>query len=646
MCHARAANAVVLRLCSSSGFDHGASLTTMTDSSSGSTATSPSSPSSSTAPTSPPLRALHLASGNLFGGVEKTFLYYASAPRPSLLLPEFAVCFDGKLREGLRTRGAALHDLGPVRLRQPWTVQRARTGLRKLLSERRYDVVISHSPWLQVIFAPVVRERGIPLAFQLHDVANDTHWLDRLAKRYPPDVVVCNSKFTARTADRMFPGARTVHAYVPADLTTARPDADRRRAMRRALSASDDTFVIIQASRFERWKGHGLLLEALGRLARDQRWVCWITGDPQRDFERSYRDELTALADRLGIASRVHFLGHRQDMPELLGAADVMCQPNLAPEPFGSVFIEALHLGVPVVTTAMGAALEIIDEECGILATPEPDAVATAVTRLMNDVAWRDRLGTNAPVRAKAICDPARRFPEIVAAFGSARAAPQVEVGARAAMSLGGSGAAIGDLVERVVRSSGGHFGTLVDVGCGRGSMAGRLRDRFDRYVGCDLVAYDGFPDGAWAKRVQADLNRTPLPLSDSCADLVVSVETIEHLENPRAFVRELARIVRPAGRVVLTTPNQLSLLNKLTLLTRNQHNAFQEAPGLYPSHITALLEEDLRRIARECGLERVEIHYPGGGRVPLTGRSWPHWIGLAGRGFSDNVLLTAVRPG
>src|SRR5215831_18189976 len=110
-----------------------------------------------------PLRALHLASGNLFGGVERTFLYYASAPRPSLWSPEFAVCFEGKLREGLRRSGAVQHDLGPVRLRHPGTVLRARSRLRRLLSERRYDVVISHSPWLQLIFAPVVRELGVSL---------------------------------------------------------------------------------------------------------------------------------------------------------------------------------------------------------------------------------------------------------------------------------------------------------------------------------------------------------------------------------------------------------------------------------------------------------------------------------------------------
>jgi 2-polyprenyl-3-methyl-5-hydroxy-6-metoxy-1,4-benzoquinol methylase len=275
---------------------------------------------------------------------------------------------------------------------------------------------------------------------------------------------------------------------------------------------------------------------------------------------------------------------------------------------------------------------------------PEPDAVAGALRRL-EDRALREHLGAHAPARAQAICDPARRFPELVAAFGSARATHPPDATERAAMSQGASGAPIGELVERFVRASGPRFGTLVDVGCGRGAMATRLDGAYERYVGCDLVSYDGFPHAPNVDFVSADLNRAPFPLADGSADIVISVETIEHLENPRAFVRELVRIVRPGGRVVVTTPNQLSWLSMLTLLTKQQHNAFQEAPGLYPSHITALLEEDLVRIARECGLESIEIHHPGKGRIPMTSRSWPEWLPLNGRRFSDNVMLTAVKP-
>jgi hypothetical protein len=92
----------------------------------------------------------------------------------------------------------------------------------------------------------------------------------------------------------------------------------------------------------------------------------------------------------------------------------------------------------------------------------------------------------------------------------------------------------------------------------------------------------------------------------------------------------------------VVTTPNQLSLLSKLTLVLKNQFNAFQEAPGLYPAHLTALLEVDLLRIARECGLADPTIRHTDSGRIPFTPWHWPR--GFRGRAFSDNVLLAALK--
>ena len=60
-------------------------------------------------------------------------------------------------------------------------------------------------------------------------------------------------------------------------------------------------------------------------------------------------------------------------------------------------------------------------------------------------------------------------------------------------------------------------------------------------------------------------------PVDSEQFDLVVCAETIEHLENPRAVFRELTRVARRDGWIIVTTPNQLSLLSKLTLVVKNQ---------------------------------------------------------------------------
>jgi SAM-dependent methyltransferase len=215
-------------------------------------------------------------------------------------------------------------------------------------------------------------------------------------------------------------------------------------------------------------------------------------------------------------------------------------------------------------------------------------------------------------------------------------------VESRARQSLGASGEAVYAMVARALDGRHPGGGTLVDVGCGSGGLWRHLSCRFDRYLGVDAVRWPGFPAGGEFHVL--DLDRGEVPLPDGCADVAVGVETIEHLENPRAFVRLLARLARPGGWVVVTTPNQHSLLSMATFLLRGEHNAFQ-GPS-YPAHITALLEVDLRRMAAECGLVDAAVAYSRRGRVPATGRHWPGVLSrLAPRAFSDNLLMVARKP-
>ncbi len=206
----------------------------------------------------------------------------------------------------------------------------------------------------------------------------------------------------------------------------------------------------------------------------------------------------------------------------------------------------------------------------------------------------------------------------------------------RARQSLGSSSTAIYRTVTRLLadRHAGG---TLADIGCGAGHFWSHVAPAFDRCIGVDAVRYDGLPSGV--EFVAADLDRLPLPLADRSVDVVAAVEVVEHLENPRAFCRELRRIARPGGWVVVSTPNQLSALSLLTLVSKQRFSAFQDPA--YPAHITALLEIDLRRIAGECGLETVEVRFTGEGRIPGSGRHYPAALSSRfPRQFSDNVVL------
>jgi len=370
------------------------------------------------------MRVLHITSGNMYGGVE-TFL--ATLARESAAVPEmeceFAVCVEGRCSEELALLGHVPHLLGHTRISRPHTLLRARHALAVLLRRTSYDVVVCHQPWTYVVFGSVTRRAQRPIALWVHMAGEGRHWLERLARRVRPDVAICNSRFTAAQTARWLPG-RIEWVYCPVSVPAARTSRPDRASLRASLSTPVDDIVIIQVSRLEAWKGQQVLLHALMRLRGIAGWTCWIVGGAQRPAEARYRQQLEAIARDGGIADRVRFLGQRADVPALLAAADVFCQPNTAPEPFGISLVEGLQAGLPVVTSGVGGACEIVDASCGVLMPPgDATALADALKRLVIDRELRLRLGATARRRPAMLCDASRQMRRIHQVLSSVAAA-------------------------------------------------------------------------------------------------------------------------------------------------------------------------------------------------------------------------------
>jgi glycosyltransferase involved in cell wall biosynthesis len=360
------------------------------------------------------LRVLHLNAGNLFGGIE-TYLLTLARQRHlcPAMEPHFGLCFAGRLEQELRAVGVGVLDLGPVRLSRPWTVLRARQRLRRFLAEGAIDVVVTHGSWPHVVFAPAVRRVGLPLVHCLHGWLDRRHWLNRFAARTPPDHLLANSRFTADSAALLWPQVPVTVIYPPLPLAEeATLSEEARRRLRVSFGTDPEAIVILLAARIEPLKGHTVLLDALGRLRGQAGWECWIAGGAQRPAEVQWLAELRAETQRQGIAERVRFLGQRTDVPALLAAADLYCQPNVQPEGFGLALAEALRAGLPVVTSRLGGAVEIVTDDCGILCPPgDSAAVAEALRALIADPSLRQRLGQAGAERVRALCDPARQLP-------------------------------------------------------------------------------------------------------------------------------------------------------------------------------------------------------------------------------------------
>jgi glycosyltransferase involved in cell wall biosynthesis len=365
------------------------------------------------------MRVLHVYSGNLFGGIETMLLTLARRREACAMVePVFALCFGGRLRDELALSGAEVRVLPETRASRPHTVRRARRALAGLLATDRVDWVVCHAPWAQALFGGVAKRAGTPVAFYVHDAFTGRHWTERWARRTRPDLILANSRYTAASAAGWFPGVASSVVFPPVDVDTPVLTVAERAAIRRQLETPPEHVVIVQASRMEAWKGHRGVLEALRRLRRVPGWTWWVTGGAQRPGEAAYRDRLVTAAEDLGVAARVRWLGERADVRRVLAAADLYCQVNRSPEPFGIAYVEALAAGLPVVAARAGGAAEIVDDSCGMLVPAgDPAALASALARLIADASLRATLGRGGPARARRLSSPATQIEALARAL-------------------------------------------------------------------------------------------------------------------------------------------------------------------------------------------------------------------------------------
>ena len=361
------------------------------------------------------MKVLHISAGAVWGGVERVLVTLARergyAPD---MQPHFAVCFRERLSHDLRMARAPVDYLGEVRASRPYSILAARRALRVVLQQEKIDIAVCHLPWAHAMFAPVLREAGLPVVFWMHGFATGRHWTEIWAKLTPPAVVIANSRATAATAGKLFPVTRTEVLYCPVNL-----EPEPR---------AEVPGTILQVSRMEPWKGHLLHLQALALLRDDSRWRCRMVGGAQNREETSYLAKLYTRAQALGIGERIEFLGESSDIAQQLAEASIFCQPNTGPEPFGIVFVEALAAGVPVVTTRVGAAPEIIDERCGILTEPgSAESLAKALRLLLDNTELREKLAAAGPARAADLSSPARQIPALARLLEAARLKVQVK---------------------------------------------------------------------------------------------------------------------------------------------------------------------------------------------------------------------------
>jgi glycosyltransferase involved in cell wall biosynthesis len=185
--------------------------------------------------------------------------------------------------------------------------------------------------------------------------------------------MVCCSHYVAGEFARS-PGAfssvlRVVYNCAP--VTLIRAAAEEARAQRK-----DHRPRLIMVATLESHKDHATLLKAMPAVVRAVPAVqLWLAGDGSR------RDHLENLSASLGLADTVTFLGSRRDVPALLGQSDAFVFSTTREEGLGTVLIEALAAGLPIVASDVPACAEALAHgRWGTLVSPaDPDALAAAL---------------------------------------------------------------------------------------------------------------------------------------------------------------------------------------------------------------------------------------------------------------------------
>ncbi|UFU08318.1 glycosyltransferase family 4 protein [Ruania halotolerans] len=315
---------------------------------------------------------------------------------------------EGTVKERLTQAGTAVHVI-PFRGYHPrdWRRHvRAFRDLGALMRGGSWDIVHAHLFKSFILARIILRGRRSPrlvtqVAGTVHLQSRPLAAIDRMTLRWDTVLVGSCTEFAETYAQRgarhtavSFYGCHT-DRFDPA--TSGAPLRDRY-----GLTPSDVAVGLIAhmyPTRLKSFrnigvKGHEVFIDAALSLAKqDARLRFFVVGD---EFvgDGSYRRELERRAAPLVDGGRMHFLGHRTDMPDVIAGMDILVNPSLS-ESASYTMVEASLMRRPVIGSRVGGLPDtIIDGSTGLLVPPGDDgALAGAIRRLADDPETRHHMG-------------------------------------------------------------------------------------------------------------------------------------------------------------------------------------------------------------------------------------------------------------
>jgi glycosyltransferase involved in cell wall biosynthesis len=307
------------------------------------------------------------------GTVEITQAIAAAGGRP------LVVSAGGRLVPAIERAGGG-HLVLPLASKNPVTIWR--NAARLHTATRLNDVSLVHArsraPAWSAYYA--ARRAGLPFVTTYHAPYTENAPGKRLYNSVMArgDRVIAISRHIANLVVERHQVDPAIVRIIPRGVDPvlfdpARIVPDRIARLMRAWRLPDGAPVVMLPARLTRWKGQAVLLRAMALLQHTDA-VCVLLGEGRPAFVQ----ELTHLAHSLGIADRLRFAGHCDDMPAALMLATVAVSASTEPEGFGRAVIEAQAMGCAVIATNHGGAAETVENLVTGWHVPPADPAALA----------------------------------------------------------------------------------------------------------------------------------------------------------------------------------------------------------------------------------------------------------------------------
>jgi len=345
-------------------------------------------------------RVLHVLANLGAGGAERMAVHIVLGLNRQRFEPAI-VAYSGRygsdLEQQLDGAGVKTWFLG----KGPGFDWRTYYRLHRVFKEFRPDIVHTHVHVMRYAFPSLVYFKPRLMVHTVNNIAEReieprARWLQRLAYRRGV-IPVAVAREVANSLQRLYGigNSRVVWNCIPTDLYASPQTSRQAWRVKQGFSEEDVLFVCV--ARFAPQKNHALLINAFAKgPASDPKAHLVLAG------QGVLRAQLQERVNKLGLTSRVHFLGLRTDIPDVLGAADIFA---LGSDYEGNPLsvIEAMAAGLPIVSTAAGGVPELLQNgKQGFIVEPgQGERLSEAMMTLLKDPGLRQTMGAAAAARAK-----------------------------------------------------------------------------------------------------------------------------------------------------------------------------------------------------------------------------------------------------